>query len=113
MDIFQSELSGLSKDNITRLHEMKERSEELKSAREEKRKQLAADLLYEQWKKNDPKLRQVLTLLQIGRPQLPPTGRLRDDLIWALRDLRWAGEIFQYKTFVYKTSRVFLLLLFF
>ena len=71
MDIFQSELSGLSKDNITRLHEMKERSEELKSAREEKRKQLAADLLYEQWKKNDPKLRQVLTLLQTGRPPAP------------------------------------------
>lgn len=56
-DALESELSGLSIGNYSRLREMTDRTEQLKSAREEKRKNLAQEKLYEHWEKNNPELR--------------------------------------------------------
>ncbi|CAK8692167.1 unnamed protein product [Clavelina lepadiformis] len=56
---YEAELQRLSAGNYSRLQEMQERSENLKSAREEKRKQLAQEKLYEHWKENNPELRML------------------------------------------------------
>ncbi|XP_075070499.1 trichoplein keratin filament-binding protein [Mixophyes fleayi] len=58
-DLLESELRELSQNRDPDIVSMRERSEELKSAREERRKKLAEELLYEQWKKNNMKLRGV------------------------------------------------------
>ena len=55
----QAELKGLSSQNYVRLEEMKDRSETLRSAREEKRKHLADEKLYEHFRANNPDLREV------------------------------------------------------
>ena len=46
-------------DNYDRLDYMKERSESLSSAREEKRKQVAEEKLYEHFRQNCPDIRKV------------------------------------------------------
>lgn len=58
-DQYEAELKGYSKDNNTRLDEMKDRADTLRSAREEKRKNLAQEKLYEHWRQNNPDIRQI------------------------------------------------------
>ena len=58
-EVFTAELKGLSVQNSSRLNEMKEKTEALKSSREEKRKQIASEKLYQHWKENNPELREV------------------------------------------------------
>ncbi|XP_075686775.1 trichoplein keratin filament-binding protein [Rhinoderma darwinii] len=58
-DLLEAELRELSRNKDPDIASMREKAEELKSAREERRKQLADELLYEQWKKNNMKLREV------------------------------------------------------
>uniref|UniRef100_F7BWG7 Trichoplein keratin filament-binding protein n=1 Tax=Xenopus tropicalis TaxID=8364 RepID=F7BWG7_XENTR len=58
-DLLEEELRELQCNKESSVCDMRERTEELKSAREERRKQLAEELLYEQWKKNNVKLREV------------------------------------------------------
>jgi len=55
----QYEVELKSIRNKTDIEEMKERTEELKSSREEKRKQVAQERLYEHWKENNHGLRDV------------------------------------------------------
>lgn len=55
----QAELRGYSPDNYSRLSEMKERSESLRSAREEKRRGIAEEKLYEHFRQNCPDMRKV------------------------------------------------------
>ncbi|XP_060076042.1 trichoplein keratin filament-binding protein-like [Ylistrum balloti] len=56
---FEAEMKGYSKANYTRLEDMRGRADALRSAREEKRKGLAEEKLYEHWRQNNPDLRQV------------------------------------------------------
>ena len=58
-DQYEAELKGISPDNYSRLEEMKDRSETLRSAREEKRKVLAEELMYEHWRQNNPDIRKL------------------------------------------------------
>ncbi|XP_053558079.1 trichoplein keratin filament-binding protein isoform X1 [Bombina bombina] len=58
-DMLEAELKELRLNKEPAITQMRERTEELKSAREERRKQLAEELLYENWKKNNDKLREV------------------------------------------------------
>ncbi|XP_064620482.1 trichoplein keratin filament-binding protein-like [Lineus longissimus] len=58
-DQLEAEMHGVSKHNYIRLKDMKERTEELKSAREEKRQALAEELAYEHFKQNNPDLRRI------------------------------------------------------
>jgi trichoplein keratin filament-binding protein len=58
-DQLEAELHGVSKNNYLRMKDMKERTDEIRSAREEKRQALANDLLYEHFKQNNPDLRKV------------------------------------------------------
>lgn len=58
-DQWEAELKGYSKDNYTRLDEMKERADTLRSAREEKRKHVAQEKLYEHWRQNNPDIRKI------------------------------------------------------
>ena len=58
-DDLQAELVYLKSDPLSRLDDMKYRSESLKSAREEKRQHHAADKLYEHWRMNSPDIRQL------------------------------------------------------
>ena len=53
-------MKGLSVDNYARIEDMRDRSEALRSAREEKRQQIAQEKLYEHWRVNSPDIRQVL-----------------------------------------------------
>lgn len=52
-------MRGMSLGNYERLDYMKERSESLRSAREEKRKQVADEKLYEHFRQNCPDIRKV------------------------------------------------------
>ncbi|XP_076473107.1 trichoplein keratin filament-binding protein-like [Babylonia areolata] len=56
---YEAELKGMSRMNYDRIEDMKDRAEGLRSAREEKRKQVAEEKLYEHWQKNNPDIRQV------------------------------------------------------
>ncbi|XP_046575008.1 trichoplein keratin filament-binding protein-like isoform X2 [Haliotis rubra] len=56
---FEAELRGYSRDNYSRMEEMRNRADGLKSAREEKRKHMADEKLYEHWKQNNPDIRKV------------------------------------------------------
>ncbi|XP_072271500.1 trichoplein keratin filament-binding protein [Pyxicephalus adspersus] len=58
-NMLEAELKELSQNRDPDLQSMRERAEGLRSAREERRKQLAEEMLYEQWKKNNTKLREV------------------------------------------------------
>ncbi|OCU01687.1 hypothetical protein XELAEV_18007481mg [Xenopus laevis] len=58
-DLLEEELKELRCNKEHNVSDMRQRTEELKSAREERQKQLAEELLYEQWKKNNVKLREV------------------------------------------------------
>jgi len=55
----QAELKGYSPDNYSRINEMKERSEALRSHREEERKQIANEKLYQHFRQNSPDIRKV------------------------------------------------------
>ncbi|KAJ8379349.1 hypothetical protein SKAU_G00001270 [Synaphobranchus kaupii] len=59
-DQMEAELRGLNPDSKAQLLE---RVDDLKSAREHRRKKLAEELLIEHWKKNDPDLRKVESVL--------------------------------------------------
>ncbi|KAK3611704.1 hypothetical protein CHS0354_034375 [Potamilus streckersoni] len=56
---YEAELKGYSPDNYSRLEDMKERVDTLRSAREEKRKQIAEEKIYEHWRINNPDLRRL------------------------------------------------------
>ncbi|XP_048753198.1 trichoplein keratin filament-binding protein-like isoform X2 [Ostrea edulis] len=56
---FEAELKGYSLDNFDRLEDMKDRVDSLRSAREEKRKNLAEEKLYEHWRQNNPDIRKI------------------------------------------------------
>ncbi|KAM9329899.1 trichoplein keratin filament-binding protein [Gastrophryne carolinensis] len=58
-DVLEAELKELSQNRDPDLNSMREKAEGRRSAREERRKKLAEELLYEQWKKNNVKLREV------------------------------------------------------
>uniref|UniRef100_A0A8C5LM84 Trichoplein keratin filament-binding protein n=1 Tax=Leptobrachium leishanense TaxID=445787 RepID=A0A8C5LM84_9ANUR len=58
-DLLEAELQELHQNKEPALREMREKTEELKSAREERRKKLAEELLYDRWKQNNVKLREV------------------------------------------------------
>uniref|UniRef100_UPI00398EF414 trichoplein keratin filament-binding protein n=1 Tax=Pristiophorus japonicus TaxID=55135 RepID=UPI00398EF414 len=58
-DLLEAELRDLKVDTSSLIHEAKEKTQELKSAREERRKKVAEELLYEHWKKNNIELRQI------------------------------------------------------
>ncbi|KAF6025751.1 TCHP [Bugula neritina] len=56
---YEAELKGFSLDNLDRLNQMKERSESLRSAREEERKQVVEERLYEHFRQNCPDIRKL------------------------------------------------------
>ncbi|OWF44309.1 Trichoplein keratin filament-binding protein [Mizuhopecten yessoensis] len=56
---YEAELKGFSKANYTRLEDMRDRAGALRSAREEKRRGLAEEKLYDHWRQNNPDLRRV------------------------------------------------------
>ncbi|XP_067395547.1 trichoplein keratin filament-binding protein isoform X2 [Emydura macquarii macquarii] len=58
-ELLAAELRELSLNKETDLSTIRERREDLKSAREERRRKLAEELLYEHWKKNNTKLREI------------------------------------------------------
>ncbi|KAM8818836.1 trichoplein keratin filament-binding protein isoform 1-T2 [Rhynchonycteris naso] len=58
-DLLAKELGELRLSMNLREKRIRERHGNLKSAREEQRKLIAEQLLYEHWKKNDPKLREI------------------------------------------------------
>lgn len=58
-NLYEAELKGYSNDNYTRLEEMKDRAGTLRSAREEKRRNIAQEKLYEHWRQNNPDIRQI------------------------------------------------------
>lgn len=58
-DLLARELEELRLSMNLRERRIRERHGNLKSAREEQRKLIAEQLLYEHWKKNDPKLREI------------------------------------------------------
>ncbi|XP_063313145.1 trichoplein keratin filament-binding protein [Pelobates fuscus] len=58
-DLLEEELRELHQNKEPALREMRERTEELKSAREERRKKVSEELLYERWKQNNVKLREI------------------------------------------------------
>uniref|UniRef100_A0A9L0TGQ0 Trichoplein keratin filament binding n=1 Tax=Equus caballus TaxID=9796 RepID=A0A9L0TGQ0_HORSE len=60
-DLLARELEELRLSMNSRERRIREQHGNLKSAREEQRKLIAEQLLYEHWKKNDPKLREVKT----------------------------------------------------
>ncbi|XP_039361263.1 trichoplein keratin filament-binding protein isoform X2 [Mauremys reevesii] len=57
-ELLTAELRELRLNKESDLNKIRERSEDLKSAREERRKKVAEELLYEHWKKNNTKLRE-------------------------------------------------------
>ncbi|XP_036028063.1 trichoplein keratin filament-binding protein [Onychomys torridus] len=58
-DLLAAELEGLRLNMSLRERRIREQHRDLKSAREEQRKLIAEQLLYEHWKKNSPKLREI------------------------------------------------------
>ncbi|CAH1801077.1 unnamed protein product [Owenia fusiformis] len=58
---YEAELKGVSRGNFDLMEDMKERTDELKSAREEKRKKIAEEKLYDHFRKNNPDLRELET----------------------------------------------------
>ncbi|XP_069817454.1 trichoplein keratin filament-binding protein [Dendropsophus ebraccatus] len=62
-DLLEAELRELSRNKDPDLASMREKADGLKSAREERRKKVADELLYEQWKMNNMKLREVESTL--------------------------------------------------
>ncbi|XP_030438466.1 trichoplein keratin filament-binding protein isoform X1 [Gopherus evgoodei] len=58
-ELLTAELRELRLNKESDLSKIRERSEDLKSAREERRKKVAEELLYEHWKKNNTKLREI------------------------------------------------------
>ncbi|KAL4223980.1 hypothetical protein ACF0H5_017439 [Mactra antiquata] len=58
-DQYEAELKGFSRDNYSRLDDMKDRADTLRSAREEKRKNVAQEKLYEHWRQNNPDIRRI------------------------------------------------------
>uniref|UniRef100_A0A8C8VKE5 Trichoplein keratin filament-binding protein n=1 Tax=Pelusios castaneus TaxID=367368 RepID=A0A8C8VKE5_9SAUR len=58
-ELLAAELRELRLNKESDLNAIRERGEDLKSAREERRKKLAEELLYEHWKKNNAKLREI------------------------------------------------------
>ncbi|XP_041347757.1 trichoplein keratin filament-binding protein-like [Gigantopelta aegis] len=56
---YAAELRGYSTDNYDRLDCMRDRADQLKSAREENRKRLAEEKLYEHWRQNNHDIREV------------------------------------------------------
>ena len=55
----QDELQALKLSPEGRLSQMKVRADELKDVREEERKKVAQDKLYQHWRSNNPEIRQV------------------------------------------------------
>uniref|UniRef100_A0A8D0GWS4 Trichoplein keratin filament-binding protein n=1 Tax=Sphenodon punctatus TaxID=8508 RepID=A0A8D0GWS4_SPHPU len=58
-DLLVAELKELRLGKEAYLSEMREKGEGLKSAREERRKKVAEELLYEHWRQNNTKLREI------------------------------------------------------
>ncbi len=57
----EAELRGLSREHHSLLEDMKEKCENLRSAREEKRSNQAQERLYEHWRQNNPDIRDLET----------------------------------------------------
>ncbi|EGW10611.1 Trichoplein keratin filament-binding protein [Cricetulus griseus] len=70
-DLLAAELEELRLNVNLQERKIREQHKDLKSAREERRKLIAEQLLYDHWKKNNPRLREVriksLPLLCLGR----------------------------------------------
>lgn len=58
-ELKQLRKSGGLNPNLNTIEELKMRSEQLKSAREDERRKLAQEKLYENWRQNNPELRQI------------------------------------------------------
>eukprot|EP00794_Sanderia_malayensis_P013779 gene13779-15221_t len=56
---YEAEMKDLRLCNSGKLIQMRERADELKEAKEERRKKIAEEKLYENWKANEPELRNV------------------------------------------------------
>ncbi|XP_049906234.1 trichoplein keratin filament-binding protein [Epinephelus moara] len=62
-DRLEGELRGVVPDSSTLASQLVEKTDELRTAREERRKKLAQELLREHWKKNNAELREVESAL--------------------------------------------------
>ncbi|XP_026178582.1 trichoplein keratin filament-binding protein [Mastacembelus armatus] len=62
-DRLEAELREMVPDRSTLASQLVQKTEDLRTAREERRKKLAQELLREHWKKNNPKLREVESAL--------------------------------------------------
>ncbi|XP_029426784.1 trichoplein keratin filament-binding protein [Rhinatrema bivittatum] len=62
-NLYEAELREMKQNKDMYITEIRERADELKSAREERRKQVAEELMYEHWKKNNTRLREVESTL--------------------------------------------------
>uniref|UniRef100_A0A3Q1FGN4 Trichoplein keratin filament-binding protein n=1 Tax=Acanthochromis polyacanthus TaxID=80966 RepID=A0A3Q1FGN4_9TELE len=62
-DRLEAELREVVPDRSTLASQLVQKTEELRTAREERRKKLAQELLKEHWKKNNPELREVESAL--------------------------------------------------
>ncbi|XP_041756402.1 trichoplein keratin filament-binding protein [Coregonus clupeaformis] len=62
-DQLEAELRDVVPDRSTLTRQLVDKTEDLRSAREERRKKLAEELLKEHWKKNNPELRKVESTL--------------------------------------------------
>ncbi|KAM4051695.1 trichoplein keratin filament-binding protein isoform 1-T1 [Anomaloglossus baeobatrachus] len=58
-DLLEEELRELAQNRDPDIASMREKADGLRSAREDRRKKLAEELLYEQWKNNNMRLREV------------------------------------------------------
>ncbi|XP_014432589.2 trichoplein keratin filament-binding protein [Pelodiscus sinensis] len=58
-ELLADELRELRLTKESNMNKIRERSDDLKSAKEERRKKVAEELLYEHWKKNNIKLREI------------------------------------------------------
>lgn len=67
-DLLATELEELRLSMSLREQRLREQHRDLKSAREEQRKLIAEQLLYEHWRKNNPKLREVRTKPSVASP---------------------------------------------
>lgn len=67
-DLLATELEELRLSMSLREQRLRDQHRDLKSAREEQRKLIAEQLLYEHWRKNNPKLREVRTKPSVASP---------------------------------------------
>uniref|UniRef100_A0A8C6SF36 Trichoplein keratin filament-binding protein n=1 Tax=Neogobius melanostomus TaxID=47308 RepID=A0A8C6SF36_9GOBI len=76
--LWERELQELVPDSSTAASQLAQKSEELRTAREERRRKLADELLKEHWRKNNPDLREVESALHKDHVVRQWKGQLTD-----------------------------------